>query len=119
MNHDQQVLYHFAKAANTGPSYFIGHPELRTAAPGHMHNARWITHANWVLRLYFSTENPEKNLVKLVNFLTQINVLAWFDIVEKPSFLDFPKILCCIVGNLKKFQLSKTTSMQPTLRTSY
>ena len=85
MNYDQQVLYHFAKAANTGPSYFIGHPEPRTAAPGHMHNARWITRANWVLRLYFSTENPEKNLVKLVNFLTQINILAWFDVVEKPN----------------------------------
>ena len=70
LNQDQQVLYHFTKAATTGPEYFVEHPKLRTIAPGHMHNARWITHANWVFRLYFSTEKPCKDLVKLVKFLT-------------------------------------------------
>ena len=57
-------LNHFTKAVPTGPSYFVEHPKPRTILPGHMHNARWI-------KLYFGTEKPSKDLVKLIKFLTE------------------------------------------------
>ena len=40
LKEDQRILYHFYKAATTGPEYFNEHVNLRTIQPGKLHNAR-------------------------------------------------------------------------------
>ena len=53
MSSDQAYLYRIVKAVMTGSEYFTQiDKQLRTASPGKLHGARWITLANRILRLY-------------------------------------------------------------------
>ena len=40
---------------------------LAARSRGKMHNARGLTRANRILRLYVSETNPQKNIIDLVN----------------------------------------------------
>ena len=103
MSTDQTYLYRIVKAVATGSGYFNKDVGLRTASPGKMHNARWITLANRVLHLYCSTKKPFRELTRLVGFLVEVYAPAWFGVVESPSFLDAPRTFQKLIASLNAF----------------
>ena len=76
---------------------------LRTSSPGKLHNARWLTLANCVLRKYVSTKKPTKKLENVVHFLMAVYMPAWFEVVEKPSFLTASQCFFRLVSSLRNF----------------
>ena len=112
MSEDQKYLYRIAQAVMTGSTYFqvAGQRSLTTASPGKFHNARWITLANRILRLYCSTNPHEehyKELERMVRFLIDVYCRAWFDIIENPSFLDGPRCFQRLVASLNTFKFKE------------
>ena len=74
-----------------------------SASPGKLHGARWITLANRILRLYCSARVPSTELERLVEFLVNVYVPAWFDVVQNPSFLDGPRCFHRLLQSLDAF----------------
>ncbi|QQP39125.1 Uncharacterized protein FKW44_019910 [Caligus rogercresseyi] len=52
--------------------------------PGTIHNARWITTASTVMRLYIQTRNPPKELTRLVVMILNIYGPTFVNIKRKP-----------------------------------
>ncbi len=112
MSEDQKYLYRIAQAVMTGSEYFQveGQRSLATASPGKFHNARWITLANRILRLYCSTNPHEehyKELERMVRFLIDVYCHAWFDVVKNTSFLDGPRCFQRLVASLNTFKFKE------------
>lgn len=89
---DQKLLVELAKAVNSGNCSL----KLSIAKIGKIHNARWITMASRVLRLYMTKRRPTPSLEKLVQFVMSVYVPAWFRIKEKPK---------CTSGSLHFFNI--------------
>ena len=51
---------------------------LKIRSTGKIHNARWITLANNVLRLYAGLENPTKEIVILTKYITNVYAPVYF-----------------------------------------
>jgi hypothetical protein len=64
---------------------------LASRDPGKEDQARWLTHANRMLRRYISTENPDKKLKACVNYIIKVYGKLWFYIKSHPKFVDGPK----------------------------
>ena len=62
MNTDQKYMFEASLAVQSG--YFP--ISLANMKPGKLHNARWLTLANRLLRLYVSTVNASKELCDIV-----------------------------------------------------
>ena len=103
MSSNQAYLYRIAQAIINGSKQFQVDKGLLTACPGKFYNARWMTLANRILRLYCSDPNPSVELKLLVRFVIDVYCPAWFDVVQNPSFLDGPKIFHRLVVSLDKF----------------
>lgn len=52
--------------------------DLEYYNPGPLCQARWLTTANKILRLYISTEKPSTELIKLVTFILKVYVPVRF-----------------------------------------
>ena len=48
----------------------------------------WVTMANRILRLCFSTEKPSENFKTIVQFVLQVYAPVWFTIKSKTSLKD-------------------------------
>ena len=72
--HRPNVFVHFFLLASSG----IVPDSLAKRHPGNMSNARWLTTANRLLRLYVATESRDKNLLLLVNFILKLYAEMWF-----------------------------------------
>ena len=107
MSCDQAYLYRIVQTIVNGSKQFGEDMDkgLATACPGKLHNARWLTLANRVLRLYCSEPEPSNNLKLLVRFILDVYAPAWFDVVQNPSFLDEPRIFHRLVASLDMFPL--------------
>ena len=103
MSANQAYLYRIVQAIINGSKQFQVDKGLLTASPGKFHNARWMTLANRILRLYCSDPNPNVELKLLVRFLIDVYSPTWFDVVQNPSFLDGPKIFHRLVVSLDTF----------------
>jgi hypothetical protein len=64
---------------------------LQNAMPGNLSNARWLTKANRILRLYMSKEVCSKSLHKIVRFILNAYAPSWFNIKSHPSCADGAK----------------------------
>ena len=63
---------HTAVLRGTVPDNFSTH------SPGSLNHARWLTTANRTLRLYASTEKPDKTLETLAKFVMLVYAPMWF-----------------------------------------
>ena len=106
MSADQAYLYGIIRAIINGSNQFTIDKGLLTASPGKLHNARWLTLANRILRLYCTFENPSKELTLLVRFVIDVYSPTWFDVVQNPSFLEGPRIFHGLVASLDAFPFS-------------
>ena len=109
LNNDVQHLLRYYKLVTTGvcvvkPYDSVLNPSggdlaLRFANPGALHNARWVTLANRVLRLYVSQVEPDEVLVALVTYVVRIYVPSWIDVIVNGSALDAPKVFQRMLSN--------------------
>ena len=73
---DAKYLYKLSLAISTGPQNFP--TDLKSASPGSLNHARWLTQANRVLRLYVSTKKPNAKLKQLVFYIQNCYAPTWF-----------------------------------------
>lgn len=64
---------------------------FETAMPGFVHNARWLTTANRILRLYMSQTQSSEALGKIVRFILNVYAPSWFYIKQHSSCFDGAK----------------------------
>ena len=113
LNHDVQNLLRYYRLITIGACVVLpktdknplgGDVGLRFANPGHLHNARWITLANQVMRLYASKEEPGPVLTDLATYVVRVYVPGWLDIVKRGSFLDAPKCFRNVLANYQSLE---------------
>ena len=73
---DSKYLYDMAHAISSG----VVPVDLANIKPGKIIHSRWLTKAARLLRLYVTTENPDKNLGILVEFIIKCYVPMYFNI---------------------------------------
>ena len=76
--------------------------------PGKLHNVRWLSLANRLLRLYVSTFNASKKLCDIVYFILNIYAPALFFLKQHWKCADGPKnhnyiasLICLIPSSVK------------------
>ena len=72
----QKYLFDISKAVSTGKCP----PNLAKRSPGTVFHSRWLTAANRILRLYFSTAEPSKSVELLEKYVMKVYVKLWFEI---------------------------------------
>ncbi|CAH0397212.1 unnamed protein product [Chilo suppressalis] len=77
---DQEYLYQIYQAVSSGSCSQV----LSNRNPGKMVHSRWLTTANRILRLYVTTPNPSRQLIKLTEYI--VNASLWFYIKKDSSF---------------------------------
>ena len=70
--------------------------------PGPMHNARWTTLVNRLLRTYISTIHPTSELSRIVYFIVNYYAPVWFRFKSKPICTDGPKNMFYAISLLRK-----------------
>ena len=80
LGNDQAYLLQITNAVITG----VANSSIQNNNPGKISNARWLTTANRILRLYISTEVPSESLQILAKFVVKVYSQSWFSI--KKSF---------------------------------
>lgn len=98
LTNDQRYLFEIAKIVDSG----IINSHLCSLRPGPIHNARWMTTASRILRVYVSTEAPSRNLQLLVKYITKVYVPIWFDIKSQHWWYYGAKHLFNILHRSKK-----------------
>lgn len=90
---DQQYLYDISSAISNG----VVSPSLALRQPGKIHNSRWLTLANNVLRTYVGTKKPSTNLLEIVTYILKVYVPGWFKIKLNHKCVDGPSNLLYII----------------------
>ena len=103
LSYDQKICYHLIQAVITGPEYFDRFPFLRTASLGKLHEARWVTLLNAVLRLFCSTRKASGRLQRLVTFGVTVYGKSWFDALKHSSLVNAAPVFHCMVVSLREF----------------
>ena len=80
---DQQYLYDIHQSVSAGKLS----EGLANKNPGKMAHSRWLTTANYILRLYVSTVEPSPNLKMIVEYITKVYAPVWFTIKIKKRFI--------------------------------
>ena len=80
-NQDVKNLYRLCQMITTG----VVDPRLEKIVLPTIHNARWLTHAIRILRLYLQEENPSLQLKKVSKFIVQWLAVMHFKIILEPS----------------------------------
>lgn len=78
---DEKYLFEIATAISTGSCTV----DLAHRKPGRINNARWLTKASRILRLYIATENPSRKLNILATYIMRVYVPMYFNIKYKSS----------------------------------
>ena len=79
---NQQYLYDIHQSVSEG-NLSEG---LANKNPGKTAHSRWLTTANYVLRLYISTVEPSQTLKIIVEYITKVYALVRFTIKKDSSF---------------------------------
>jgi len=83
LSYEQKYLYKMCLSVQNGE---LIEAQLETAQPGVLDNARWLTRANRILRLYVSTESPMPQLKRLVHNIVNFYASSWFTIKRRFHF---------------------------------
>ena len=79
LSSDQLYLYKIIRFIATKEEY----NDIGLYSCGQLHNARWLTLANRICRLYISTEDPEENLQTMTKF-----IISYFTLHQAGSILS-------------------------------
>ena len=87
LSHDQRYLYDICHAVQEGslPEVLVERP------PGKVHQARWVTMANCILRLFVQTKKPSKKLLRLSKIIVQYYAPTFFEIKQNWHITQGPK----------------------------
>lgn len=88
---------------------------LKTAQPGALSHARWLTKANRLLRLYVSTESASDDLRRLVRFVLNFYAPIWFYIRSHPFCQDGAKNFHFMVSQYQKLSPEDQNIISPVL----
>lgn len=97
---DQKYLLQICHAVATGQCP----QDLADKKPGKLHNARWLTKASRILRLYIATSKPNVKLKSLVEFIMEVYAPVWFAIRKNPD---------CFMGSKHQFLMIKLSRSLP------
>jgi len=84
LSKDQRYLHEMCQAITSGHCS----SELGNRKPGPICHSRWLTTFSRIIRLYVSTEKPDKNLVILVTYIRKVYAPIWFEVKSKHSCTD-------------------------------
>ena len=84
LNSDAKYVYDMCNSISQGQVA----TSLKIRSPGKIHNARWITLANNVLRLYVGLENLTKEIVILTKYIMNVYAPVYFLIKYNSSVSD-------------------------------
>lgn len=98
LTNDQRHLFELASAISEG------HFSLQLAATkiGDTHEARWVTKASRILRIYISENMPSTQLVWLTKFIMFIYLPSIVNIKMKPYFFDGARHFFFIIDKIQK-----------------
>ncbi len=98
---DQQYLAAISLAIQGGPGCFP--IELQGKKPGTMHQARWVTTANRILRLYAQETEPSWALRRLASFVLNVYAPSFFTIKTNWDISCAPKNFHSLVSLATSF----------------
>ena len=74
---DQKYLYEMCLGVQSGVNFFQG-CQVHIRQQGRLHNARWFTLANRIMRFYISQVEPTSELIRIVSFIINSNDPCYF-----------------------------------------
>lgn len=91
---------------------------LKTAMPGNVSHARWLTKANRILRLYMSKEhcNCHESLYKIAQFIVNVYAPSWFYIKQHSSCFEGAKNFFHLMQLCYKLGEDVWTIVEPVLK---
>ena len=119
LSQDQSYLYRACLAVQQG--YENADPDeikfLSFSSPGNLNQARWITCANRILRLFMSTDELSVVLVKLAGYIVTVYAPSWFQIKCHPYLTDGSKNFFFILNQSRQLKNKELTAVvQKTLQ---
>lgn len=113
---DQQYLYEIAESISNG----VVSERLAQRKPGKLHNSRWLTLANNILRLSVGTQTPSQNLVDIVSYVLKVYVPSWFQIKMNHECVNGPENLLYIKRASRYLKLEHRNEVDASIqRNSY
>lgn len=109
LSSDQKYLYEICIAVQSGHIT----ESLARRSQGNLHNARWLTRANRILRLYVSTPDPSNNLKEVVNIILNLYAPGWFYIKSHPKATDGARIFFHLITLAKELKPDHRKIVQP------
>lgn len=119
LSQDQSYLLRASLAVQQGYENADPHEIefLSLSSPGNLNQARWITCANRILRLFMSTDEPSAALVELVQYILTVYVPSWFQIKCHPYLIDGSRNFFFILNQSRQLQNKELTAVvQKTLK---
>lgn len=115
LTNDQKYLIDISNAISTG----VCTPRLAVRRPGKVHNARWMTTASRILRVYVSTKHPSDELVLMTKFIMKVYVPMWIGVKEKSTFNNGSRHLFNLIHLTRLHTPTLTSCIQQTIYDNY
>ena len=113
LSSDQKYLYFICHAVQDG--VLPKDTTLLSRSPGMMHEARWLTKANRIMRLYISEANPTKSLQRLAFFIVSYYAPVWFQIKSNSSLTHGAKNFFFMIEKSRQFPEDEKNIIQKAL----
>lgn len=94
LSSDQRYMLDICKAISNSEVT----PQLARRLPGPINQARWLTVANRILRLYVSEQNPSQNLRLLATYIIKVYAPMHFEIKKNSSIVYGPIHIARIIS---------------------
>ena len=75
---------------------------LANRSPGKLGYARWLTHANRILRSFVSISEPTEDMLNIVKYSINVYARTWFLIRSKPSFTNGSRHIFNMIAFIKE-----------------
>lgn len=111
---DQKYLYRMVLAVHSG----VCDDVMANLKPGPVSQARWLTTASRVLRLYISTREPSKELKKVVKFIVQVYAPFWFLVKTRPQAIHGSRNVHQYITWLRNMPADVQTVVRKSVRTN-
>ena len=119
MNNDQQYLYKICLSIQNGREWMCQSGVVHIL-PGKIHNARWVTTANRILRLYTSQKRPNTKVQRLMNYILNVFSPMWFKIRTQPTIVDGARNFFYLISLSQNLKAEDKLVVEPAIqRNSY
>lgn len=110
LSSEQQYFYQMIRSVQAGE---LVAPGLENREPGLLDNARWLTKANRILRLYVATVSPSPQLKRLVRAIVQFYGPSWFSFKSHWKMKDAARNFFYMVTLLQDMPQEDRAILQP------